>query len=403
MSVEGAQPALVVDDGELDDVVALLASLGVPFEHLRGGRVPGSLEPPALLFVTTSRRARLAEPWAGRGDAPTRICITTEDSNTARAMLRRVGFDYLVRRPFHPFALRLLVLRALYGGEERRRSSRVAIGAPTSYRVGLRRHPATLADLSLGGCRLLTSQPLPQGSRVSVHLPRDVVDARAVWLRARVSRVDAPTGAGQHVVALLFEGITVAKQQKLLVALRKLATGPAVLARQQGEGAPVAAVNPLAAPARATPGAPDRCAGKPASPTPAAAPARMEERRKSPRAAYSGEVMHLGEEAGRVLLGRDISAGGMRVEPHDDLEAGQVLRLAVYGAPGEAPVMVRARVVRNDGPAGVGLQFEGLAPAAARRIEALMAQLPQVEPLQGGEGDALGSVVSRVLDESDAD
>ena len=106
---------LLVDDGELDDVRELLESLDPQLEHLRGGAVPMSAPPPERLFVCTTRRARLAEPWNGRADAPVRICIVTEDSNTARQMLRRLGFDYLVRRPFHPFALRLLVLRALYG------------------------------------------------------------------------------------------------------------------------------------------------------------------------------------------------------------------------------------------------------------------------------------------------
>ena len=75
-----------------------------------------------------------------------------------------------------------------------------------------------------------------------------------------------------------------------------------------------------------------------------------------------------------------------------------MLQLAIYAAAGEPPIAVRARVVRNDGIAGVALRFEELSRGAARRIEELVAQLPGVEPLQDGECAALGSVVSRVLE-----
>ncbi len=46
-------------------------------------------------------------------------------------------------------------------------------------------------------------------------------------------------------------------------------------------------------------------------------------------------------------MGRDLSMGGMRIEPHPGLEMGKTLRLAIYGAPREEPFIVRARVVRN--------------------------------------------------------
>jgi hypothetical protein len=96
-------------------------------------------------------------------------------------------------------------------------------------------------------------------------------------------------------------------------------------------------------------------------------------------------------------MGRDISAGGMRIEPNPDLVPGQSFELAIYGEAGEPPIAARAEVVRNDGPDGVALRFERLSPAARRRLEALVAHLPSVEPLQVGECDALGSVVTRVL------
>ena len=98
-----------------------------------------------------------------------------------------------------------------------------------------------------------------------------------------------------------------------------------------------------------------------------------------------------------MLMGRDLSVGGMRVEPHPELEMGKTLQLAIYGAPREEPFLVRATVVRNDGDEGVGLSFDQIEGSVAARLESLVAGLPSVESLRGGETDALGSIVSRIL------
>jgi hypothetical protein len=46
----------------------------------------------------------------------------------------------------------------------------------------------------------------------------------------------------------------------------------------------------------------------------------------------------------------------------------------------------------------VGLRFEEIAGGVAARLESLVAGLPSVESLRGGEADALGSVVFRILE-----
>ena len=83
---------LIVDDGELEDVREILATLEVDFALLRGGAIPDKLAPPSRLFVATPRRALLAEQWpaARNGEpAPLRVGIVSEDSNTLRTMLLR--------------------------------------------------------------------------------------------------------------------------------------------------------------------------------------------------------------------------------------------------------------------------------------------------------------------------
>jgi hypothetical protein len=102
-----------------------------------------------------------------------------------------------------------------------------------------------------------------------------------------------------------------------------------------------------------------------------------------------------------VLLGRDLSLGGMRVEASPGVGVGDALRLALYAAPREEPLVVRARVVRDDGADGLALAFEEVAPRDAGRLESVVAKLPAVEALRDGEPAALGSVVSRILDEGE--
>jgi hypothetical protein len=365
-----------VDDGELENVRETLDALDVDYAHLRGGAVPRRLEPPTLLFVATPRHAALAERWPARAQGgPLKIGVAAEDSNALRDALRQQGFDFLVRTPVHSEALRLLLLRAVYTGEERRREPRYAIGCEVQCRTGLRRRTATLIELSSGGARLLAASPLGLGSRVSLELPPALVGGGA-WLRARVVRVreGGRPRTEEHTIALTFETLRAAQERALGTALARCAEGAL-------HAAGTTATEPAAG-----------------ATLPAAGAGAPVDRRKDRRAAFAREVSSHSDEARRVWIGRDLSAGGMRVEPDPDLAAGQAFELAVYGLPGEPPIAARAVVLRNDGPAGVALRFEGLAPAARRRLEALVAHLPAVEPLQAGECAALGSVVTRVLE-----
>jgi hypothetical protein len=99
----------------------------------------------------------------------------------------------------------------------------------------------------------------------------------------------------------------------------------------------------------------------------------------------------------RMLFGRDLSSGGMRVDRHPELRVGARLRLALYDAAREAPLVVEAVVARDDGPRGFGLQFLSMTPELAQRLEQLVATLPPVERLDDGEAGALGSVVGEIV------
>jgi len=370
---------LLLDDGELDDVRELLEELQFECLHLRGGEIPDRIEPPERLFIATPRRAMTAKEWplsGGGSSDPFKIGIVSEDSNTLRSMLRRMGFNLLIRRPVHPYALRLLILRALYSGDERRRESRVPVGYGITYRSGVRRRRAMLVEFTARGCRLLSDHPIRTGSRLTLNLPGEVTGDRSLQLRAKVVRSHVGDTGGlrdQHTVGLCFEKLDARKRAQLLEMLK------------HREGGAVTT-------------SPGRAAARSGGSTPIAAAGSIDDRRKNPRAAFEHTVRSLDEEANLVLMGRDLSVTGMRIEPHPDLAVGTKLRLAIYGSPTEEPFTVRARVVRNDEDDGVGLRFEQIAAGVGARLESLVASLPSVESLHDSETDALGSVVSRILE-----
>jgi hypothetical protein len=454
--------ALVLDDGELDDVVELLRELGVEFAHLRGAAIPPRVAAPERVLVTTPRRAMLAKDWPRA--QPLRIAVVTEDSNTLRAMLRRVGFDLLLRRPVHPVALRLVLVRALYVGDEKRREERIALATEVSFRSGFRRRKALLADVSLRGCRILSEKLLSAGARISIPLPKELV-ANGLTLPCKVVRVDEERDAeGRYEIGLSFDNLSKEKHAQVRGLMKQLSDAagiddPRVMGGKARPAAPPGAPGTAEATAAAAakPASPAAPAGKkvelppqlagakplpalpsvlpppppprpaaakpapaaaaprpaaPAAPTPrpvVAAPKPQPlvvptvaesdaeaERRKHARAAFDREVARLDLEAESVLLGRDLSVGGMRVEYHPNLRIGDLLQLAIYASPREEPVVVKARVIQDAGD-GIGLSFENVDAALGERLERIVARLPSIESLQAGEGAGLGSVVSRVL------
>jgi hypothetical protein len=470
-------PVVLVDDGELDDVRELLLELGVEFAHLRGGAIPRKLEPPGELLLTTMRHAHLARSWPHSADGklrPVRIAVASEDSATARRSLRRMGFAYLLRPPIHPIALRLLLLRALYRGEERRVHARVPVGVDVSLRTGLRRRDALLADLSPGGCRLVTDRSLPAGARIKIHLPEDIAGEASLALAGQILRCERDAKAfldGGFSVAVRFATLRDDDRRRLqrVLARREVSLGapdegPRVRPlRGETEQAPAPAapasadLEPAATPTGQPPGAapsvpqPATAAPQPAptpqpvaaTPTEAAAAPKPEaapppfapfrvppppepgsrqplgdggprlgaslisralrrtappNRRRHARGHYDRRVVAEAAAAmHRMLLGRDVGVGGMRVAPHPDLKCGARLRLALFDASRDAPLVIDAVVARDDGPQGFALHFLGMTPELAARLEGLVAGLPPVEDLTEGEAGSLGTVVGEIV------
>ena len=409
---------LVLDDGELDDIQKMLEGMQIPFGRVRGGAIARGTPAPKDLLVATPRRIESVKNAisGGGGEPPMRVVVVDEDSNTLREHLRKIGFDYLVRRPVHPEALRLLLLHCLYRGEEKRRDPRVAVGFEVSFRSGLLSRRSTLADLSIRGCRLLSHTRFDVGKRIKLQIPEALETGDPFSVSGHIVRVDFDPKAGDeglYSAGVLFDRITDEARQALEMIIEDRAQGPAVLRRGR------------VTPPRKTSGAIDEELGqqlpgqaaraqhargrvdievdvsmeREGEPSPGKSAQKTgRERRRNRRGAYDQTVPAFGNRALRVLVGRDLSLGGMRIARMPGLELGDRLHLAIYGDPGEPPFLVWGTVTRDDGEHGMALVFDPVEPEVGHRLEALVGDLPAVESLHDSEVEAMGTVMSEILE-----
>ena len=108
-------------------------------------------------------------------------------------------------------------------------------------------------------------------------------------------------------------------------------------------------------------------------------------------------MIALGDEVTRILIGRDLSIGGMRVDPHPALSVGDALQIALYARAGEQPLVVSAEICRDDKDKGLALQFRDLSTAAEEYLRRMVASLPYLEAREEGE-EGESAVVSEILD-----
>ena len=469
---------LILDDGELDDVQRILEELQVGFGRVQGGAIAPNTPHPKSLLMATPRRisavSAIAEASEGE-DPPVRVVVVDQDSKTLRDQLRQVGFDYLVRRPVHPEALRLLIMHSLYRGDEKRREPRVAVGLEISFQTGEIPRRATLVDLATGGCRLISSFELEAGKQIFVTLPETLGAAETITLEGRILRssYDKRIGEeGMHSAAVQFENLSSDLRHELEWIIEDKVGGPPVLKPTPEPGQGDAGANPSTPHAKPTytvkrseqqsplrrtllekespilrsdprsEGSAPPVASSPTSdataeetqypisvpvdvkmarqeqPAPieeSVAQAPVEEveqgaespessispddRRASPRHPYSAKVPAFGTRALRVLVGRNLSVGGMQIESNPDLEVGDRLHLAIYGDASEEPFLVWGTILRSDGRGGTAVAFDPVHPTIAKQLEALVASLPAVESLHDDEAAAMGTVLTEIVNE----
>jgi hypothetical protein len=361
----------VIDDGELEDIRGLLDEMGIEFAHWGKASVPpGAWEPQQMLLTTAWHAASLhlnrpvSNKKKPRPQRAVWIAVLTTCFRTQRRLLLQAGFDFLVQRPVHPSALRHLFQRALYGGQEQRRGGRVAVGYGVMFRAGMRWRKGTLVDLSPRGCRILSHHDVSKGTRITVQLPSEIADGTPFDLRGKVVRVrqgEIEGGAPEETsIAVSFNPLRLNEKDRLLAILIALSSGPASLPTKKGE-------------TQDSGPSPDESS---AGPKPGPLPDR-----RQPRAAYTENVTPAGYED-YAFQARDLSRGGLRLSPDPALAVGASLRLIIESGNDPEPIVVGARVVRDDGEHGIALQFEWIEQHGEARLDALVAALPPIESLR---------------------
>jgi hypothetical protein len=403
MTVDSSSPiTILIHDGELADVRRLLEELGTTFVEREGGPEADDERTPWDLVIATAKRMLDFEVYESL-PRPVRIAVLAGEARTVRRMLQREMVDFTVRRPVHPAALRLLILHALYRGPEKREDERATIGAPIRFRTGWRWRRAILVDLSVRGCRLLSTHRANRGERVALKLPAELTHQKPLFLKGRVVRRRhlVPDRLGTDAVAVTFGKLPHGAALRLRAVVHLYVSGPAALPPAIAKHH---AGDPPSDPTRG-PTALDRERGEDTgiadggAEEVAAEPTGTERETRGirgDRRSYSRRVIALGDEVARVLIGRDLSIGGMRVSPHPALAVGEELQIALHVRAGEPPLVVSAEVCRDDGARGLALQFRNLSAPAEQYLGAMVETLPRIEaPDEGDESESI--VVSEIL------
>jgi hypothetical protein len=350
-------------------------------------------------------------------------------------VIQRAGIDLVVRRPVHPASLRLLLLHTLYQGPEKRRTQRVTIGSRVMVRFGWRRRPAVLADLSLSGCRLLCGESPDENRKLKLTLPGEITGSKPLTLTGTVLRCTDAEFPGVVAIAVRFAQRSKQEGRRLSEVIVAHASGPAQLAESNNPvpvdtSAPSSAISlPPPEPERRKPHEvepgtpiplppPDDASPDDASPDDApphdvpdlgtreshAASTRgndddlhdTSDRRSKVRHVYDQHVIALGIEATRVLIGRDISMGGMRVDANPNVSVGDQIQLAIHVRARKHPLVIDAKVVRDDGHDGMVLQFLTLSTEAEQYLQQMIDFLP-ILMIRDESGEGTGIFISEIL------
>jgi hypothetical protein len=362
-----AQPRVLRlgEDAELDRIQTILEGLDAEVDRQSVDDVPADVGHGYDLVVAGADAvAEISDPVC-TGDRRS-IWIAVHDDAPARFRehLQSLGFHYLIHSNLDSEVLRLLFLHALYEGPERRGVARTPVGSTISVKTDHDCWPATLFDVTRDGCRLWSTHMLEPGVTISVIAPAGLVGESEFTLPGRVVRFerDDADGDKSHRIAIRFDDVDASAAAAL----------DAILA---GE-APGAAVTTL------------RGSGE----------ILLEDldRRGQDRIPFERRITAMLGEASHVMLGRDLSVSGMRIEPRRELEKGAELKLAIYAGKTQEPVFVDAVVCRNDGARGIALRFTSVDAVMRDRLEQIVSASPAIEDL-GGDADTNGIVISKTV------
>lgn len=415
-TMQDTPAVLLLDDGELESVAELLDRSQLPYCRLRGAEISHEIAPPLNLLVSTPRhagKARRGSPPGALAGRPVRIIAVEEDSPSLRRMLRTMGFSLLVRQPAHSEVWRLLIQRALYQGDERRRETRLPMGSqiwlenPGADGAAARAtRTSLLVDISNRGCHFIGDEPFEVGSHLVFEIETVAGSGERLVLSGEIVRSGPSTKSGnpKYSCAMAFgPDVDDSSRMQLARMINSKISGPLSLAQQCPESLSLPSCDSPALPGLLLDDETDppvatefevqlaMTARRPLSET------ARSERRKDRRTDYLQRIEAQNSGETSVLMGRNLSANGMCVEHFADARIGAFLNLAIYGSSESAPLQVEAEIIRDDGERGIGLRFCDLPRETSAQLEKFVACLPAVESLEDGEALGMGSVLAEVL------
>ncbi len=359
-----APEAIVIDDGELDDVVHILAKLGVKTERQspKGDSLPPNwIRPQHLLVVTAKRALTLRLSLGTESQTFSSVSVADSDARMVCSAVRRLGYQYAVSRPIHPLALSMLFRQAVFPHNEGRAVPREILGCPVNWwRRWGRKRPGVILDISMVGCQLLVQEAEALGSIVKIRVPEGIANGCAITLTGEVIRSNCGAGRTRLVVSFRDLSDRVMERLQQILAL----PGPC---RLMGEALMLeddAAIAPES----------DRA-------THDAIPVN---RRRETRSAIRQEVVALepgSTQVKHVFVSSDLSVNGVRVEAHPSLALGDQMDLVLYEDSEGAPLVLSAVVTRDDGRLGWWCRFVGATPEVCERLLKALERFPSVTRL----------------------
>lgn len=103
------------------------------------------------------------------------------------------------------------------------------------------------------------------------------------------------------------------------------------------------------------------------------------DRRNAPRVSYDERVVALDKEAARILVGRDLSPGGMRISSNEDVDIGDKIRIALHCGTELEPLVLIATADRDDGDQGTVLTFQELSDRQLEHLEKIIASQSPIQ------------------------
>lgn len=368
-----APSILIVDDGELDRVQSLVARLARDWIRCAEPEAGHALDKPRDLLITSGPRTMRLPPLEGDAE-PTWVCIYDQDFLPLRERLRDLGVHYLVSSDLSPRAFALFLQQLLYPGEERRQMGRIPLHCELEVEIGGRRGKGLLLELSRESCVFKVDALPARDAHARLRLSTVITDGAPLDLQGRVIQA-APRGGADGesdaVVVVRFDAFDADVSARVHDILTGQTLGTQVTPLFDGFADKTA------------PAGPDDAADWSIGDGAAAAWEDHGERRREFRRHYGRRIdaiRWLGDTGLETVLGRDLSATGVRVAAATLPEVGREVTLALYGRGREEPLLLGATVVWcRDGE--VGLHFGSPSADQQRGLQRLLADSPCVEEL----------------------